>query len=327
MCLEKDIKDFLRYYKKPELKATSYDTLYRTAENYVFPFLGLRETKKVTAFEVIDLLELLKKKYSMSTVKKVYGLLKMFYTFAVEQRIVNKNIIQSISCKDPNQNIRPKVKAFTIDEVQKFQRAALEKDTDGKYISYYGPLLVLYLHTGCRLGELLALESEPDYDYEQQKICIHSDVETIGAFDDNGNRVKGCRIIKQMSPKSKNSNRDIYLNNISEMCLRYYYLRSLRSNSKALIPSAKHVQKFASPSSVQSAFYNICRHAGITPSGGVHVLRHSYATHLIKNKEDIKVVSRMLGHKSIKVTLDTYYHLFEDEVTKANTVLDRVFAF
>ena len=45
------------------------------------------------------------------------------------------------------------------------------------------------------------------------------------------------------------------------------------------------------------------------------------------NKEDIKVVSRMLGHKSIKVTLDTYYHLFEDEVTKANTVLDRVFAF
>ena len=62
MCLEKDIKDFLRYYKKPELKATSYDTLYRTAENYVFPFLGLRETKKVTAFEVIDLLGLLKKK-------------------------------------------------------------------------------------------------------------------------------------------------------------------------------------------------------------------------------------------------------------------------
>lgn len=327
MCLEKDIKIFLKYYKKPELKATSYDTLYRTAENYVFPFLGLRDTEKVTAFEVIDLLELLKKKYSMSTVKKVYGVLKMFYAFAVEQKIVSKNIIQSISCKNPNQNLRQKVKAFTIDEVQRFQRAALDQDSNGKYISYYGPLLVLYLHTGCRLGELLALERETDYDYEEQRICIHSDVETIGTFDDDGNRVRGCKIIKQMSPKSKNSNRYIYLNNISKMCLRYYYIRSLRSNSKVLIPSAKQVQKFASPSSVQSAFYNICRHAGIIPSGGVHVLRHSYATHLIKNKEDIKVVSRMLGHKSIKVTMDTYYHLFEDEVSKTNNVLDIVFAY
>lgn len=328
MCFEQDMRTFLRYYKRPELKATSYDSLFRTAENYVYPVFGKNETSKLTSFDVIDLIQSLKdSNYSLSTQKKVRSVLNMFFEYAVKENLASKNIVSSVICKDPGHNIKPIPKSFSISQIKMFQRTALQRDENGDYISYYGPLLIAYLHTGCRLGELLAVNREEDFDSKNKKIIIHSDIETVSNYDSKGNRLKGCQNIKQPSPKTKSSNREIYLNTISYTCLNYYYGVSLRCGSEALIPAAKNKKKFASPSSIQNAFYSICKRAGIKPNGGIHTLRHSYATHLIKNKEDIKMVSRMLGHQSVKITLDTYYHLFEEEVTQANTILDTVFAF
>ena len=41
----------------------------------------------------------------------------------------------------------------------------------------------------------------------------------------------------------------------------------------------------------------------------IHALRHTFATRLIKAKVDIKVVSKLLGHSSVKITIDRYVHL------------------
>jgi site-specific recombinase XerD len=40
----------------------------------------------------------------------------------------------------------------------------------------------------------------------------------------------------------------------------------------------------------------------------VHALRHTFATNLIKQGTDIKVVSQLLGHSSVRITYDTYVH-------------------
>jgi integrase len=50
---------------------------------------------------------------------------------------------------------------------------------------------------------------------------------------------------------------------------------------------------------------------------GLHALRHTYASLLINAGENLKYVSRQLGHASIQITADLYGHLFKDTSTAA----------
>jgi integrase len=54
------------------------------------------------------------------------------------------------------------------------------------------------------------------------------------------------------------------------------------------------------------------RPAGLPDGTGLHVLRHLYASLLIRHGESVKTVQRRLGHSSAAVTLDTYSHLWPD---------------
>jgi hypothetical protein len=59
--------------------------------------------------------------------------------------------------------------------------------------------------------------------------------------------------------------------------------------------------------------------AGLVP----HELRHTAASLAIASGADVKVVQRMLGHKSATMTLDLYGHLFEDRLDEVADALDR----
>jgi integrase len=54
------------------------------------------------------------------------------------------------------------------------------------------------------------------------------------------------------------------------------------------------------------------RAAGLPPRTGLHVLRHLYASLLIRHGESVKTVQNRLGHSSAAVTLDTYSHMWPD---------------
>jgi integrase len=49
----------------------------------------------------------------------------------------------------------------------------------------------------------------------------------------------------------------------------------------------------------------------------IHSTRHTFATHLIRQGVDIAVVSKLLGHGSVKTTWDIYHHLLEGDPEKA----------
>lgn len=57
-----------------------------------------------------------------------------------------------------------------------------------------------------------------------------------------------------------------------------------------------------------------------------HQLRHSYASILIGNGVDIVTVSKLLGHSSIKTTLEVYSHLLPQNVDKVNSILEKKFS-
>ena len=63
---------------------------------------------------------------------------------------------------------------------------------------------------------------------------------------------------------------------------------------------------------------------GITKQIGWHTFRHSYATHLKANGEDVKVVQESLRHANSRITLDTYIQALTPAKRKAQTRVVRM---
>jgi site-specific recombinase XerD len=80
-----------------------------------------------------------------------------------------------------------------------------------------------------------------------------------------------------------------------------------------------------SKGSVQAAFRAALKHSGINKKASVHTLRHSYATLLLENGTNLRLIQTYLGHSSPNTT-SVYTHLTtkaqEQAVTSLNELMD-----
>ena len=68
-------------------------------------------------------------------------------------------------------------------------------------------------------------------------------------------------------------------------------------------------------------FHNAKDKAGIRKAGGIHSLRHAYATGLLEAGVELPVIQRRLGHTSIRSTM-RYLHLAQDKTSTTPSPLD-----
>jgi len=73
----------------------------------------------------------------------------------------------------------------------------------------------------------------------------------------------------------------------------------------------------------QKISYAAKRRAGITKAGGIHALRHAFATHAVEGGMDLATLQRLLGHDSITTTM-RYVHVARSHATTQGSPLDHL---
>lgn len=70
----------------------------------------------------------------------------------------------------------------------------------------------------------------------------------------------------------------------------------------------------------QKIFYTAQERAGLPDRGGIHSLRHSFATHLLESSVEITIVQRLLGHTSLSTT-SVYLHVRQERLAQIQSPL------
>ena len=104
----------------------------------------------------------------------------------------------------------------------------------------------------------------------------------------------------------------------------YHWLRDYWSRARPPLPylfASPGTGKLPKSQSVRKALREAAKHAWIKKRVTPHVLRHSFATHLLEHGTDVRVVGVLLGHASIKSTA-RYARVTEKLVRETPSPLD-----
>jgi len=74
---------------------------------------------------------------------------------------------------------------------------------------------------------------------------------------------------------------------------------------------------------VQFIFAETKQKARILKKGNTHLLRHSFATHLLESGTDIRIIQELLGHNS-PITTMQYTHVSKREINKVASPFDKL---
>jgi integrase len=165
-------------------------------------------------------------------------------------------------------------------------------------------IAVVAFGTGMRRGELCALRWQ-DVDLQAGRLEVKRSLEQT--------RKGGLRF---KEPKTKHGRRTITLAPSVVACLQAHRVRQLeqrmqlglgRAADDALV-FATYDGQVRAPDGLTKQFSEAMAGIGL-PHIGLHSLRHTHASLLIKAGEDIVTISRRLGHSSPSITLNVYGHL------------------
>jgi integrase len=244
-----------------------------------------------------------------TTVIHLHALLHLALDEALRLGLVQRNVTNLVN---PPRRVREEMKALTPEQARRFLEVAAETPLEAFY--------VLAVMTGMRIGELLALKWR-DVDLDCHTAQVRATVQRLGpslAFSE---------------PKSARSRRKVALPQLAVEALRRH--RARQAEERLSLGPAWDDIDLVFPNSVGRpmehsnlrirSFQPLLMKAEL-PKIRLHDLRHTAATLLLLQGVHVKVVSEMLGHASIAITLDLYSHVLPDMQREATAAMDRLFS-
>ena len=280
------------------------------------PIIGdmcLADVKPMHCKMVLNKME---ERYAGSTIRQAYITMGTMLKSALMNDLLLKHPMDGVRYTKPVK-APDDIKFLTVKEQQKFLETAKRSHN---YFQY-----ALILETGLRTGELIGLTWDA-IDWEKRTLTVDKTLEY---------RYKN-KCWTAGPPKTQQSYRTIPLTGRAYSILEQIYAsRNARKQSsnltqvlffidrrtgkkRSLVMSDLVFINFrtgepAKNSSYDTHLYKLCDEAGITRFC-MHALRHTYATRAIESGMRPKTLQYLLGHASIKTTMDRYVHVTEESL-------------
>lgn len=292
--------EYLEYIKK-DIKPQSL----KKVENQCKIFQPLDNTKindfNIQAYKKIQLY-LNQKEYSVEYKNKLLGLLKRIIKYSHKYHNTNDYMLNYIENYKRVNEIKREMEFFTYEEFKKFISVVDEFN----YKTFFETLYYL----GLRQGECCALTWD-DIDFNKKEVSINKTLTT---------KLKG-QLYTLSSPKTANSNRTLP---IPLKLLKSYEKLLKQAKTKKYFKTSWFIFGDELPfreTTIQVRKNKYCKLSGVKQIR-IHDFRHSCASFLIQHGASIVLVSKYLGHSKISTTLDTYTHLYKNELLEVSKMID-----
>lgn len=257
--------------------------------------------------------------YAGSTIRQTFIAMGTLFKSALMNDLIAKHPMDGVRYTKPIRAVND-IKFLTVEEQQKFLEAAKRSHN---YFQY-----ALILQTGLRTGEMIGLTWDA-IDFEKRTLTVNK---TLEYRHKQGYWRAG-------PPKTQQSYRTIPLTNQAyEILKEIESKKGERKESESLSQTLEYIDRRtgqkktlvmkdlvfinwrtgepAKNSSYDTHLYKLCDEANIKRFC-MHALRHTYATRAIESGMQPKLLQQLLGHASIKTTMDRYVHVTEDSLANA----------
>lgn len=279
-----------------------YNRIQRLFKRIAKSNIAHKNVKNLTEEDYQEFFIELSKEYAKNTFDKFYSEIKLGLEYAFRKGIIDEFPIDS-KVKPRCTKATKKIIGLTIEQ-QKIFTKYIEESSLKDYPYKNASLLQMYM--GLRIGEANALSLE-DIDLDKKQIYIHKTVildrNEQPIINENTKTEAGTRILPipdNILP---------YLKEQMEIA-KTHKNHLLFVNSKGDI-----VREPSSNSQLKTRLINL----GIYQKNmATHALRHTYATRNIEAGIEPIILSKLMGHSDVSVTLKTYVTIF-DEVKEKST--------
>ena len=286
-----ELETFVNYLTAERGMSGHTLSAYRNDLNALVDFLGSGEKKisywgKVTEQDVRDYIsDLDNRGYAPSTRSRKIASAKSFFKFLKEEQIIDDNPLTAV--RQPRAS-QPIPKAMSIEEVDRLLDAATKTDSVEEARDH--SMVELMYAAGLRVSELIGLNLRD----------VDLDAGTVRTFG------KGAK--ERVIP--------IY-DSASESIAAYVtYTRPALTRGDVENEEALFLNRRGSRLTRQAFWLRLNKlatKAGISSKITPHMLRHSFATHLLHGGASLRHVQELLGHSSIATT-QIYTHLTNEHV-------------
>lgn len=288
MTFEKWAHKWLEVYKKPNVSESTYNTTYRIpVENHLIPYF---KEAKLTSIKSVDVQEFFKSVQNDCSGSKLHKLkicLNRIFETAIDNEICYKNPAKNISYTSGK--LQNEKKVYTNSQI----------DVVKKYFETRLPEVCIMLETGLRRGEVLGLMWK-DIDFDKHTLSVNRSI----ADKQNGGI--------EVRPPKWNSYRTIPIT--SELCSLLVSLD--KQNDYIFTTTDGNIQSPHTWSrKLERHMAAMHKQCPDIPTLTAHELRHTRGTQLRRDGVDIYTIQKLMGHKDINVTANTYVHE-EIEVTR-----------